>query len=342
MGNYANTGADWKDYVSTGSHSNAHNDLQAQLAVSEAVLDSYTQKQNDLAVAEDANTEAITKNNVVSDLQNNIQIRNAHTANELAAALEDEESALTGVGGAAIGAADAMSQLAAATGDYFMQARKSDEFNPFEAALEAAAGKGANAFQLAQFGTTAGLFSQSEANEFMNEAFMRQQMDGIISDMIKAGDTVGAAALVKSLEAGLTEGDILAQDFFKDLNDETVTPMMDLDTETLAWKAFTDWQGRIEESTTTATIDVDWKTGGGPSTPGTGGEIPGAQHGGPVSANSPYIVGEAGPEVFVPGSSGNIVPNNALGGNTIVVNNYTKEAAAVAMTMAWAQQRRRF
>ena len=34
--------------------------------------------------------------------------------------------------------------------------------------------------------------------------------------------------------------------------------------------------------------------------------------GGPVSAGNPYIVGEKGPELFVPGSSGGIVPNNQL------------------------------
>ncbi|WP_137923953.1 phage tail tape measure protein [Cupriavidus sp. 2SB] len=36
--------------------------------------------------------------------------------------------------------------------------------------------------------------------------------------------------------------------------------------------------------------------------------------GGPVSAGQPYIVGEVGPELFVPPASGNIVPNSALGG----------------------------
>jgi len=34
--------------------------------------------------------------------------------------------------------------------------------------------------------------------------------------------------------------------------------------------------------------------------------------GGPVAANSPYIVGEKGPELFVPKASGNIVPNSSL------------------------------
>lgn len=36
--------------------------------------------------------------------------------------------------------------------------------------------------------------------------------------------------------------------------------------------------------------------------------------GGPVSAGAPYIVGEAGPELFVPRYSGSIVPNHALAG----------------------------
>jgi len=44
--------------------------------------------------------------------------------------------------------------------------------------------------------------------------------------------------------------------------------------------------------------------------------------GGPVSGNKSYIVGEKGPELFIPGSSGNIVPNHELGSSSanIVVN----------------------
>jgi hypothetical protein len=44
--------------------------------------------------------------------------------------------------------------------------------------------------------------------------------------------------------------------------------------------------------------------------------LPGLATGGPASGGQPYIVGEKGPELFVPGSNGNIVPNNAMGGNT--------------------------
>ena len=39
--------------------------------------------------------------------------------------------------------------------------------------------------------------------------------------------------------------------------------------------------------------------------------------GGPVTAGGAFMVGELGPEIFVPSGSGQIVPNNALGGSTI-------------------------
>ena len=44
--------------------------------------------------------------------------------------------------------------------------------------------------------------------------------------------------------------------------------------------------------------------------------FPGFANGGSVMGGQPIIVGERGPELFVPGSSGNVVPNNAMGGNT--------------------------
>ena len=43
-------------------------------------------------------------------------------------------------------------------------------------------------------------------------------------------------------------------------------------------------------------------------------------NGGPVTGNRPYIVGERGPELFVPGASGNVVPNHAMGGANVTVN----------------------
>lgn len=57
---------------------------------------------------------------------------------------------------------------------------------------------------------------------------------------------------------------------------------------------------------------------------GIPGLFPPRAEGGPVLAGRGYIVGERGPEFFVPGMSGAIVPNGGSGGGslTVVVNNY--------------------
>ena len=51
------------------------------------------------------------------------------------------------------------------------------------------------------------------------------------------------------------------------------------------------------------------------------------QHGGPVRAGEPYIIGEVGPELFIPGMSGKVVPSGAAmrmagGGGTEVTLNF--------------------
>jgi len=48
--------------------------------------------------------------------------------------------------------------------------------------------------------------------------------------------------------------------------------------------------------------------------------ISGRALGGAVGAGRPYMVGERGPELFIPGAKGNIVPNNAMGGANVTVN----------------------
>ena len=45
-------------------------------------------------------------------------------------------------------------------------------------------------------------------------------------------------------------------------------------------------------------------------------KLPGKALGGPIQANRPYIVGELGPEIVVPNSSGTVIPNNMIGGGT--------------------------
>ena len=70
---------------------------------------------------------------------------------------------------------------------------------------------------------------------------------------------------------------------------------------------------------TTVTVKVNYDTSGAP--------VGARALGGPVGAGMPYIVGEKGPELFVPGTSGAIVPNDLLhassgGGSTTAGNTY--------------------
>jgi TP901 family phage tail tape measure protein len=77
---------------------------------------------------------------------------------------------------------------------------------------------------------------------------------------------------------------------------------------------------------------------------GTGGGLLGGLFkpralGGPVSAGSPYLVGERGPELFMPSRGGSIIPNNALGGGgTSVVVNVDASGSSVQGDQAQSRQ----
>jgi tape measure domain-containing protein len=72
------------------------------------------------------------------------------------------------------------------------------------------------------------------------------------------------------------------------------------------------------------------------------GLIPGLDKralGGPVSAGSPYLVGERGPELFMPSRGGSNIPNNALGGGgTSVVVNVDASGSSVQGDQAQSRQ----
>ena len=69
--------------------------------------------------------------------------------------------------------------------------------------------------------------------------------------------------------------------------------------------------------------------------------------GGPVNAGSPYVVGERGPELFVPSSSGSIVPNGAMGssggsaGGVNVTYNIAAGVSRAELVPILEQERRR-
>ena len=46
------------------------------------------------------------------------------------------------------------------------------------------------------------------------------------------------------------------------------------------------------------------------------GQLIGLASGGPAQAGTPYLIGEEGPEIFVPNSSGTVIPNDKIGGGS--------------------------
>ena len=75
-----------------------------------------------------------------------------------------------------------------------------------------------------------------------------------------------------------------------------------------------------------------------PFTAGFGGfldkiGLPGKAMGGSVSKGRPYMVGEQGAELFVPGQSGSIIPNHKLGGGGVVINQNINFATGVQATV---------
>lgn len=64
------------------------------------------------------------------------------------------------------------------------------------------------------------------------------------------------------------------------------------------------------------------------------GKLTGARAaGGPVAAGGAYLVGEQGPEVFTPGTSGQIIPNGGSGGG-VTINIYTGAVLGTSVDMA--------
>ncbi len=53
---------------------------------------------------------------------------------------------------------------------------------------------------------------------------------------------------------------------------------------------------------------------------GAGVRVASRAHGGPVGAGKSFLVGERGPEIFSPGISGKITPNDKISGNTIYID----------------------
>jgi hypothetical protein len=176
---------------------------------------------------------------------------------------------------------------------------------------------------------------------------LRQKLLEPLPEVTAGGETGDPAAPITKMQLAY-EGATEAINKFNSANDDVRTKMEDITTTTL---------GQFSDALTNAAMGtgnlkdafksmiknmvaqliqfyiIDKLTGGIASAlfgvkkavsggGGGGGVVTGKKAiGGPVQAGSPYMVGERGPEMFVPNQSGSIVPNKKMGGGVTVINN---------------------
>ena len=126
---------------------------------------------------------------------------------------------------------------------------------------------------------------------------------------------------------GIVDGTITVQDAFRNM----LNRIADFFLDTAAQMAANQLQrsllglfGNMFNFSTKPMNDIQGYSGGPPKY---------AANGGPVGMRNPYIVGERGPELFVPNQSGNIIPNHDLagvgGGSISVVVNVDASGTSV-------------
>lgn len=158
------------------------------------------------------------------------------------------------------------------------------------------------------------LISQARRNQGMQEMFISMQ------DSLKATQRVYDAVfgnMEKALENFVRTGKLS----FKDLARSIIQDLILIQLKASATMLFNSFL---------RTMGFSFGSASGGTITGGSGLIPRA-YGGSVNAGTSYMVGERGPEMFVPRTSGTIVPNNALSstGGSQVINNYNIQAIDV-------------
>ena len=134
-------------------------------------------------------------------------------------------------------------------------------------------------------------------------------------------DTVGSS--FEESFKGIVKGSMTAGEALKNLFDRTADAFLDMAAKIIAKQIQMQLLniGLSFFGPTTKNKDVFAGKGLTAATPGEVTVKDFMAKGGAVKGGSSYIVGESGPELFTPGVSGMITPNNALGGSTNVVIN---------------------
>lgn len=160
------------------------------------------------------------------------------------------------------------------------------------------------------------LVSQAKRNQGMQEMFLSMQ------ESLKATQRVYDAVfgnMERALENFVRTGKLS----FKDLARSIIQDLILIQLKASATMLFNTLLRSIGFSFGSAS--------GGTITGGSGLKFTPRAYGGPVNSGGAYMVGERGPEMFVPRSSGTIIPNNAMSSMQApqVVNNYNIQAIDV-------------
>ena len=175
-----------------------------------------------------------------------------------------------------------------------------------------------------------GLLSQiAEENSPLNQ--FRKQLEALtdpINQTISLANTLGNA-FSESFK-GIVTGSMSAREALANLFQRTADHFLDMAAQMIAAQIKMKILGiglnffapGVPSGFSPSSPDIGGTFGVTPKTAGLdfSGAFSGRALGGAVGAGRPYMVGERGPELFVPGAQGNIVPNHAMGGANVTVN----------------------
>ena len=128
---------------------------------------------------------------------------------------------------------------------------------------------------------------------------------------------------------GIIKGTMTVQDAFRSMFMRIADHFLDMAAQMVSTQITKGILGLIAGSFGGGTENVFAGFERGPTDPNTLTMDSFKANGGPVKGGRSYIVGERGPELFSPGVSGMITPNNAFGGTTSVVVNVDASNSSV-------------
>jgi hypothetical protein len=181
----------------------------------------------------------------------------------------------------------------------------------------------------------------AEAAQRLIEADPGFQMRAQFEELIKLENQVAAGATAiggafSNAFIGVISGAKSAQQGLAEMMQSVAKHFLDMATKIIAQQLAMILYGTIMKA-----LGVSMPGGGGgfnpfaPSITGNsigdfgGGHFAGFANGGRPPVGRPSIVGERGPELFVPGTSGTIIPNHALGGGANVTVNVDASGSSV-------------